>query len=140
MSSIPSDMETSVPLSSSVHIYYSELMQRGSGHGLLRSQDSATIEDSFMKTECIKKECTISFNSLLQSDTFYELELDPDFFVSEYGLPLQNSYHIVFKTQKQSCTLQSIEESLSDSHLCSCFSDQNACICNCGDVQVHRGF
>lgn len=133
-------MQIDVPLSSSILIHFSELMQRGSGHGFLRSQDSSTIMDSLMKTECIKKHCTISFTSLLQSDTFYELELDPDFFVSEYGLALQNSYHIVFKTQKQSCTLQSIEKGLSDSHLCSCFSDQNACICNCGDVQVNRGF
>ena len=140
ISSTPKDMDSNVSVLSSIVIHVSSSMHRGNGNGSLQSQDGMIINELFMKTNCIGAMCTISFNNPLQSNSFYQLELDADFFINEYNLPVQDSFRLLFKTNSQSCGVQSIQDGFDNSHLCSCFSDHNACLCDCGAVQINRGF
>lgn len=140
MSTSPKDMDPSVPIESSITILFSTTMHRGPGSVLMQSQDSTIVDNTLMKTSCLNHECSISFISALQPSTYYDVEFSRDFFVNEYNIPLQHPLHLLFKTSTHDCGVQSIQEGLGDSHLCSCFSDHDACICNCGDVQMNRVF
>lgn len=140
VSSTPNDMDMSVSVYLSIKIHFSSSMHRGNSNGFLQSQDGMVISDLFMKTNCIGAVCAISFSKPLQSNTFYQLEFDAGFFVNEYNLPLQDSFRLLMKTNSQSCGVRSIQDGFDNSHLCSCFSDHNACFCECGAVQINRGF
>ena len=140
VSTLPVDMDMNTPPTSSITIHFSTSMHRGLGEGSLRSDDNSVLFDSSMITQCFENTCIIQLSSALRPNTFYSLELSPSFFVNEYNLPLDRSIHIVFKTGSRSCGVKMIQDGLGSSHMCSCFSEHDGCSCECGDVQVNRGF
>lgn len=133
-------MDMNVSPALSVTIQFSMDVFHRMGRAFIQSQDSVQIDDSLMKTVCNYNICTISLLSALEPDSFYEMEFSSDFFVNEYNMPLQHPIHMLFRTSHTICNTHSIQEGFGTSQTCSCFSNDDSCICSCGDVQVKRGF
>ena len=117
---------------------FSVPMKRGTGTGTILSRDGVSLSLSEMATTCAGDVCSIRMDSRLSPEMLYDVHLDPSFFVSEYNLSLSQSIHIVFGTGSRSCNSHFVMEGLGDNGLCSCFSDSDSCLCQCGIVDVYR--